>query len=158
MLRSAGIDRAKIVAVCTQQREITDQIVELVQTEYPNARIFARSYDRIHTIALRNKGVDYELRETFESGLLFGRKTLEGLGIGETEAFEIGDDIRKRDEQRLELQASEGLQAGRDMLLFTAGQAGTAGQTEAHRRRFQRRRRSLGHAGRRSRNGPNSSQ
>ncbi|MDL2402753.1 monovalent cation:proton antiporter-2 (CPA2) family protein [Rhizobium mayense] len=116
VLRSAGIDRAKVVVVCTHQREITDKIVELVQTDYPHARIFVRSYDRVHSIELRNKGVDYELRETLESGLLFGRRTLEALGVGETEAFEIGEDIRKRDEQRLVLQTSQGLQAGRDML------------------------------------------
>jgi CPA2 family monovalent cation:H+ antiporter-2 len=116
VLRSAGIDHAKIVVVSTHHREITDKIVELVQTDYPHARLFVRSYDRIHSIELRNKGVDYELRETLESGLLFGRRTLEALGVSEAEAFEIGEDIRKRDEQRLVLQASEGLQAGRDML------------------------------------------
>lgn len=116
VLRSAGIDRAKIVVVCTQKRETTDKVIDLVQAEYPHARIFARSYDRIHSIALRNRGVDYELRETLESGLLFGRRTLEALGVSEPDAFAIGEDIRKRDEQRLVLQAAEGLQAGRDML------------------------------------------
>ncbi|MGA1800808.1 monovalent cation:proton antiporter-2 (CPA2) family protein [Rhizobium sp. HT1-10] len=116
VLRSAGIDRAKIVVICTHTREITDKIVELVQTEYSHARIFVRSYDRIHSIALRKMGVDYELRETLESGLLFGRKTLEELGIGEADAMAIQEDIRRRDEQRLELQTTEGPQAGTDML------------------------------------------
>ncbi|MGY5778749.1 monovalent cation:proton antiporter-2 (CPA2) family protein [Rhizobium sp. LEGMi135b] len=116
VLRSAGIDRAKIVVISTHLRDVTDKIVELVQTDYPHARIFVRSYDRVHSIELRHKGVDYELRETLESGLLFGRRTLEALGVSETEAYEIGEDIRKRDEQRLVLQVSEGLQAGRDML------------------------------------------
>ena len=116
VLRSAGIDRAKIVVICTHTREITDRIVELVQTEYSHARIFVRSYDRIHSIALRKMGVDYELRETLESGLLFGRKTLEELGIGEADAMAIQEDIRRRDEQRLELQTTEGPQAGTDML------------------------------------------
>jgi CPA2 family monovalent cation:H+ antiporter-2 len=115
-LRAAGIDHAKIVVVCTQKREVTDKIVELVQADYPEAKIFVRSYDRIHSIALRNLNVDYELRETLESGLLFGRRTLEALGVSEASAYEIGEDIRRRDEQRLVLQVSEGLQAGRDML------------------------------------------
>ncbi len=116
VLRASGIDRAKIVVVCTQKREVTDKIVELVQADYPQVKLFVRSYDRIHSIALRNLNVDYELRETLESGLLFGRKTLEALGLSETSAHEIVEDIRRRDEQRLVLQASEGLQAGRDML------------------------------------------
>ncbi len=116
VLRSAGIDRAKIVVICTHTREITDKIVELVQAEYSHARIFVRSYDRIHSIALRKVGVDYELRETLESGLVFGRRTLEELGVGEAEAMAIQEDIRKRDEQRLVLQTTEGPQAGADML------------------------------------------
>jgi CPA2 family monovalent cation:H+ antiporter-2 len=118
VLRAAGIERAKIVAVCTQKMEITDKIVDMVQAEYPNARIYARSYDRLHTLSLRARDVDYELRETFESGLLFGRKTLEGLGVGDNEAQEIMDDIRRRDEARLAVQEAEGISAGRDMLHF----------------------------------------
>jgi CPA2 family monovalent cation:H+ antiporter-2 len=116
VLRAAGIDHAKIAVVCTQKREVTDKIVELVKADYPHAKLFVRSFDRIHSIALRNLNVDYELRETLESGLLFGRRTLEALGISETDAYEIGEDIRRRDEQRLVLQVSQGLQAGRDML------------------------------------------
>ncbi|AHK43544.1 MULTISPECIES: monovalent cation:proton antiporter-2 (CPA2) family protein [Ensifer] len=116
VLRAAGIERAKLIAICTQKKETTDRIVDLVQAEYPDARIFARSYDRLHTLELRAKGVDYELRETFESGLLFGRKTLEALGVGNEEALAIMDDIRKRDEARLVLQEAEGITAGRDML------------------------------------------
>ena len=53
VLRAAGIERAKIVAICTQKQEITDRIVDMVQAEYPNARIFARAYDRLHTLSLR---------------------------------------------------------------------------------------------------------
>lgn len=118
VLRAAGIERAKIVAVCTQKREITDRIVDMVQAEYPNARIYARAYDRLHTLSLRARGVDYELRETFESGLVFGRNTLEGLGIADNEAQEIMNDIRRRDEARLAVQEAEGISAGRDMLHF----------------------------------------
>ncbi|WP_457664078.1 monovalent cation:proton antiporter-2 (CPA2) family protein [Sinorhizobium medicae] len=116
VLRAAGIEKAKIVAVCTQKKEVTDRIIDLVHTEFPNARVFARSYDRQHTLELRARGVDYELRETFELGLLFGRKTLEALGVNGDEAIGIMDDIRRRDEARLVLQEAEGITAGRDML------------------------------------------
>ncbi|TPW26596.1 monovalent cation:proton antiporter-2 (CPA2) family protein [Pararhizobium mangrovi] len=116
VLEAAGIGRARVVAICTQKKEITDRIVDLVQTEYPSARIFARSYDRVHTLALRERRVAYELRETFESGLLFGRRTLEELGLDGATAEAIGDDIRRRDEERLILQASEGINAGRGMI------------------------------------------
>lgn len=60
--------------------------------------------------------MEYEIRETLESGLLFGRRILEGLDMDAERALAISDDIRERDEQRLELQAVEGLAAGRQML------------------------------------------
>jgi monovalent cation:H+ antiporter-2, CPA2 family len=116
VLRAAGIEKAKIVAVCTHKKEITNKIVELIQSECPDMRIYARSYDRVHSIELRSRDVEYELRETLESGLLFGRRTLEGLGVSEDVAYEIGEDIRRRDEERLKLQAQEGIQAGRDLM------------------------------------------
>jgi CPA2 family monovalent cation:H+ antiporter-2 len=116
MLRAAGIEKAKIVAVCTHKKEITDKIVDLIRSEYPDVRLFVRAYDRIHSLELRARDVEYEVRETFESGLLFGRRTLEGLGVTEDEAYEIGEDIRRRDEERLKLQAQEGILAGRELV------------------------------------------
>jgi monovalent cation:H+ antiporter-2, CPA2 family len=116
VLRASGIESAKIVIVCTQKRETTNRIIELIRSEFPTVRLFVRSYDRIHSLYLREQGVDYELRETLESGLLFGRRTLEALGMSEAAAAEIGEDIRRRDEERLEIQAVQGLGAGREML------------------------------------------
>ncbi len=112
VLEAAGIRRARIVAVCTHDRETTDHIVELIQAEFPETQLYVRSYDRTHTLELRARGVDYELRETFESGLMFGRKALEALGTDEERAYEISQDVRKRDEERLAIQAVEGLSAG----------------------------------------------
>jgi CPA2 family monovalent cation:H+ antiporter-2 len=117
VLLASGIERAKIVAVCTQKRETTDHIIDLIRSEFPDARLFVRSYDRIHSLSLRDRAVEYELRETLESGLLFGKRTLEGLGMSESDAFDIGEDIRRRDEERLQIQAVQGLGAGREMLL-----------------------------------------
>ncbi|GGA78238.1 potassium transporter TrkA [Brucella endophytica] len=116
VLEAAGIRRAKIVAVATQKKEVTNRIVDLIQTDFPDVKLFVRSYDREHTLQLRAKEVDYELRETFESGLLFGRKILERLDISEDLAAEITEDVRRRDEDRLRVQATEGILAGRHLL------------------------------------------
>ncbi len=116
VLIASGIEKAKIVAVTTQKRETTDQIVDLIRSQFPDVRLYVRSYDRIHSLSLRDRNVEYELRETLESGLLFGKKTLEALGMSEIDAEEIGDDIRQRDEERLQIQAVQGLGAGREML------------------------------------------
>lgn len=116
MLLAAGIRRAKIVAVCTHNRETTNRVVDLVQSEFPDVKLYVRSYDRIHTIELRKKGVDLEMRETLESALMFGSRTLEGLGTDEATSTEIRRDIRRRDEERLAIQAADGIFAGTDML------------------------------------------
>lgn len=116
VLTSSGIERAKIVVIATQKKETTDRIVDMIRAEFPDVRLFVRSYDRIHSLSLRDRNVEYELRETLESGLLFGRRTLEALGMSEAEAAEIGDDIRQRDEERLQIQAVQGLGAGREKL------------------------------------------
>lgn len=112
VLESAGIRRAKIVAVCTHKREITDKVIDLIQSEFPQTRIFTRSYDRTHTLSLRARGVEFEERETFESGLRFGRVTLQALGMADDQAHAIQLDVRKRDEERLAIQAAEGIYAG----------------------------------------------
>lgn len=117
VLEAAGIRKAKLVAICTQKTEATDKIVDLIQREFPDVKLYVRSFDRGHTLQLRAKGVDYELRETLESALLFGQKALEGLGVDPELASEISTDIRKRDEDRLHIQAAEGIRAGNDLLL-----------------------------------------
>lgn len=117
VLKAAGIERAKIVAVCTNERETTDKIVEIILSAYPNVKLFVRSYDRAHSLALRASGVDYEIRETFESGIEFGRKTLEHLGMSEQLSSEISTEVRRRDEERLALQEAEGIAAGIDKVL-----------------------------------------
>ncbi|GAB4364210.1 MAG: monovalent cation:proton antiporter-2 (CPA2) family protein [Oricola sp.] len=116
VLEAAGIKRAKIVAVCTQKKEVTDRIVDLVQSEYPDAKLYVRSYDRAHTLELRARGVDYEMRETFKSGLEFGKRTLEALGSPENVAQAIAEDVEKRDAERLRIQQAEGIYAGGHML------------------------------------------
>ncbi|WP_306119472.1 MULTISPECIES: monovalent cation:proton antiporter-2 (CPA2) family protein [unclassified Roseitalea] len=116
VLEAAGIRHAKIVAVTTHKKEITDRIVDLIQRDYPEVRLFVRAYDRAHTLELRARNVEYELRETFESGLVFGARTLHGLGVPEDIAVRIRDEVRKRDEERLRIQAVDGIYAGGDML------------------------------------------
>jgi len=112
VLEAAGIRTAKVVAVCTNVRTTTDAIVNMIKSEFPHVKLYVRSYDRAHTLSLRARGVDYEIRETFESALLFGQRSLEALGANEELARAIVEDVRKRDEERLAIQAAEGIQAG----------------------------------------------
>ena len=116
VLRAAGLEKARLIAICIDDEEKTNHIVDLVKTEFPGTKIFARSYDRGHTLQLLSKNVDYELRETFESALLFGRKTLEAMGIDTDRAAIVEDFIRNRDRDRIAVQQAEGIYAGIDLL------------------------------------------
>lgn len=116
VLEAAGIRRAKLVAICTNVRSTTDAIVDLIRSEFPHVKLYVRSYDRAHALALRAHDVDYEIRETFESALMFGRKSLEAVGADEDLAKAVADDVRRRDEERLAVQAVDGLLAGRDKM------------------------------------------
>ena len=116
VLRAAGLEKARLIAICIDNEEHTNHIVDLVQAEFAGTKIFARSYDRGHTLQLLAKNVDYELRETFESAIKFGRKTLETMGVDPDRAAIIEDFIRTRDRDRIAIQQAEGIYAGIDLL------------------------------------------
>ena len=116
VLRAAGLEKARLIAICVDKQEDCNRIVELTRGEFPGTKIFARSYDRGHTLQLLAKDVDYELRETFESAMKFGRKTLEAIGIDADRAAIVEDFIRTRDRDRIAIQQAEGIYAGIDML------------------------------------------
>ena len=105
----------RLVAVCVDKRETANRIVDLVRADFPGMKLYVRAYDRRHTLELVAKGVDFELRETFELAVEFGRAALEGLGLSHERAVEVADYVRTRDLERLALQRAEGLAAGRDL-------------------------------------------
>ncbi|WP_279480549.1 monovalent cation:proton antiporter-2 (CPA2) family protein [Aureimonas sp. SK2] len=116
VLEAAGIRHVRIVAVCTNKPETTNAIVDLIHSEFPNVSIFARSYDRNHSLSLRERGVTFELRETLESALRFGGHTLEALGVERDESRRIVEDVRRRDAERLALQGARAAGTGSTVL------------------------------------------
>jgi len=116
VLRAAGMREARLIAVCIDDPEAASRIVDLVHAECPAAKLYVRSFDRRHTLQLIAKGVDFELRETYESAIVFGRNTLEGLGFDPERAAAVEAFVRRRDLERLALQQAEGLSAGLDLL------------------------------------------
>ena len=113
VLRASGADTAEAILVCVEKPEVADKIVELVKAEFPLAKLLVRAFDRGHSLRLIEAGVDFQIRETFESALTFGKRTLIELGVDEVEAAEIVRDVRRADNERLELQVAGGIQAGR---------------------------------------------
>lgn len=116
VLRSSGAASAEAILVCVDKPDVADRIVELVKAEFPHAKLFVRAFDRGHVLRLIEAGVDYQIRETFESALVFSRSVLTKLGWDEAEADEAVEDVRARDAQRLELQVTGGLKAGLSLM------------------------------------------
>jgi len=116
ILHAAGAGRARAVLICVDQAESAIRIAESMKAEFPLVPILARAYDRGAAIGLINTGVDFQIRETFESALLFGAATLGKLGVSDTEVEDVIEDVRRRDAQRLELQIAGDLQSGRKLM------------------------------------------
>ncbi|MCC7633526.1 monovalent cation:proton antiporter-2 (CPA2) family protein [Stenotrophomonas rhizophila] len=121
VLHASGAASARAVAVCVNNAQDADRIVELVAHQFPQAKLLVRSFDREHSLRLIHAGVDYQVRETFESALLFGQAALTELGADPDDAREIADQIRERDAERFELEMAGGsLRAGAHMVFGTA--------------------------------------
>jgi len=116
VLRAAGAANVRLIAVCIDDREAASRVVDLVHAEFPGVKLYVRSYDRRHTLALIAKDVDFSVRETFESALVLGRKALETLGFEPERAGAVIDFVRNRDQERLVLQQAGGVAAGIDLL------------------------------------------
>ncbi len=117
VLRASGAGTARAIAICVDDRAAASRIVELVHAEFKQARVLVRSYDRGHALELLALGVDFQIRETFEAAVKFGEAALREVGVSALEAADIAEDVRRRDAARFELQAAEGLSAGREYLL-----------------------------------------
>lgn len=116
VLRASGAGTAETILVCVDKSETADRIVELVKAEFPLTKLFVRAYDRGHAIRLVQAGVEYQVREMFESALVFGYQVLVDLGFSADEARETIEDVRRRDDERFSLQLVEGIQAGRSLM------------------------------------------
>jgi glutathione-regulated potassium-efflux system protein KefB len=122
ILQAAGAATADAILICVDDKAAAIKIAELVRDEFPLAKVLARAYDRGHAIQLVNVGVDYQLREVFESALLFGVEALKLLGATDEKAAEVTERVREFDQRRFELQVINGVAAGRDLLISNANE------------------------------------
>ena len=131
ILHAAGAASADIILICTDKKDETTRIAELVRDEFPLAKLMARAFDRGHAIELIRAGVEYQLREMFESALTFGGQVIRVLGASDEEAEEVIAGVRDRDTQRFDLQMVGGLRmAGRHLLISNAAEQAREGGIE----------------------------
>ncbi|PZQ63478.1 MAG: potassium transporter, partial [Variovorax paradoxus] len=116
VLHAAGAHHARAILVCVDDRAAATRIAELVKAEFPHAQLLVRAYDREHAMELLKANVDYQIRETFESAMLFSREAILALGATPDQADEALAEVRRRDTERFSLEAAGGLFAGAAVL------------------------------------------
>ncbi len=122
VLHASGAGSARAIAICIDKPATADLIVELAKQHFPQAKLLVRSFDREHSLKLINAGVDFQIRETFESAVAFGEAALRELGVSEDEAADIASQVRKLDAERFDLEvASNDVRAGIPMILKNNG-------------------------------------
>jgi glutathione-regulated potassium-efflux system protein KefB len=117
VLRASGAERVRAIAVCVDNRDTALRIVALVKAEFPHVKLLVRAFDRAHALQLVAAQVDYQIRETFESALVFSQAALEALGVPQEEAAAIGAEVRRRDAARFQLELTGGVDAGKALIL-----------------------------------------
>ncbi|MEM8590122.1 MAG: monovalent cation:proton antiporter-2 (CPA2) family protein [Pseudomonadota bacterium] len=116
VLRAAGADKADLIALCIDDPEARFAAIAQIREEFPQAALFARSYDRVDSLRMMDTDVTYHIRETIESAIRFSDEALAALGVDEEDRERALAEFRERDEERLNLQhIRQDLMAGADL-------------------------------------------
>jgi glutathione-regulated potassium-efflux system protein KefB len=120
ILHAAGAGTADIALICIDKPAEATRIANLLRDEFPMVKVMARAFDRGHALELIKAGVQYQLRETFESALAFSAATAMELGATREEADVVIFEVRKRDAERFRRQMLGDGDAANDLLIANA--------------------------------------
>jgi glutathione-regulated potassium-efflux system ancillary protein KefC len=105
LLRTAGAARASVVVVAIDDVAQSLQVVDLLRAHFPQATVVARARNVSHYYGLRERGVRYIERETFDAALASGRSVLELMGWPEDAARSQSQRFRAHSVELLERMA-----------------------------------------------------
>ena len=88
LLKAAGLEKAKILVVCLDNKEAAIRLVSYARRMRPDLHIIARARDRVHVFELYKAGANDIVRELFDSSLRAARYVLENSGLSDFEAAE----------------------------------------------------------------------
>lgn len=97
LLESAGAKRAKFFVIAVDDTETALTIARVVREEFPHLKIFARARNRQHVFDLKDLGVDFIQRETFESSLQLTKSLLLELGFPQERTKTLIERFRTHD-------------------------------------------------------------
>ena len=103
LLHAAGIDSAKLLVICIDDREHITTLAKYMKAHHPNVEVVARARDRSHVYELYAAGVRNIVRETFDSGVRAGRFAYEVLGLHPFEAERLARQFTEDDRHTIRL-------------------------------------------------------
>ncbi|MCO5163556.1 MAG: monovalent cation:proton antiporter-2 (CPA2) family protein [Mesorhizobium sp.] len=115
ILHAAGADKAQAVLICVDKADAAVLIAEHLKANFPMVPVFARAFDRGAALKLVHAGVEFQLRETFESALTFSTEVMQFIGVPFAEATETIEEVRGRDQERFTLQLTGDIYAGSNL-------------------------------------------
>jgi glutathione-regulated potassium-efflux system protein KefB len=100
LLRAAGVGRAEIFVLTTDDPDANIRTARLVRRQFPHLKVYARARNRQHAFKLMDLGCEV-IRETFHSSLMMGQRVMVALGLPEEMAVERRERFRLHDEALL---------------------------------------------------------
>jgi CPA2 family monovalent cation:H+ antiporter-2/glutathione-regulated potassium-efflux system protein KefB len=118
LLRQAGAAEAELIMFCVDGDQLDAELVESVHEAFPNAKIFARTFDRRGLVKLKDAPTSGVFREVLESAVAMARAALESLDVAPDEINRAEDYYRSRDRERLKVQYAAGeVRAAADQMI-----------------------------------------
>jgi monovalent cation:proton antiporter-2 (CPA2) family protein len=90
MLEAAGVKDAKLLILTMAEYDEALKIAGYLKKKYPGLKIAARARDTIHEFEFYKQGVKMVQRETFNSAVELGSRTLHYLGFSQYQAYRAG--------------------------------------------------------------------
>lgn len=98
LLRSAGIERARLVILCVGDATVNLALARQIRHAFPATRILARAAGRLSAYELYEAGVEYVYRESVDAAVRVGADALRALGWRAHASWRLAQTFRKRDD------------------------------------------------------------
>jgi glutathione-regulated potassium-efflux system ancillary protein KefC len=103
ILSAVRVHRARAVVITVGESKITEKLVNLLQSSYPNLPLVVRTRNLEQREKMLAIGVSHVVPEVVEAALMMGEKTLEIVGISELESSSLLSLLRKDEYAALHL-------------------------------------------------------
>lgn len=118
LLKSAGAEHAKLLIVAVGNPDANLKIVKLAKQHFPHLKIFVRARNRRHAYELYRVGVDYFIRELFDSSLSMTKEVMKFLGYKHEDIQKKAIAFQKHDEETL-IQSFDFFEKESDLINFS---------------------------------------